>query len=566
MKRRAAAVLALCLTALVAPTAASNAAAPAWKGPTALPTGSDASGIGQSVPDPAGGALLYYNRNGVPTLSRVSASGSLGAPAQIPVVTSLGNFGTPGNIVFLANGGAIVTWILTTYGPYMAYRSPSGTFGKPVAVSSGISSVAVRTGEVLTIGPGGTGMSAESWTLKSNGTITAKSGPTSVYTGQPLFSQSWLALDSAGSAEVIVLGSIDNGDTESVTAAVRTAKGVWKPQTQVSHAGAFVTKLAFATAPGGRAILTWIEAPTNVAATSYTEVRPAGKPFGAATNTGAVASSDGAFLYPGAAAGPDGTLATSISQKTFTGAAPQTSTVVRITAPKASQVGNGHTVPGSDKTFNVALGAGHGEAIVGMHGETITDAGVAFPSSYHESQTTSAAIISPTGSSITKTLGSSSGLYDGNGGDGCGCATSPPHASVMGVSLDGAGLAVAIGQLTPGDVLKYAVRAGSATAKPKITVSSKHAAATSSKIPVKLACAKAACKGTLTLTAKVGKKATRLASSSYSIAAGKHKTIKAKLTKAGKKALKGAKKHHVHATLVVTVKGGSKVTAHVTVS
>jgi hypothetical protein len=130
----------------------------------------------QAVPDPTGGALLYYSRNDVPTVSRVAASGAVGPARSIPAVHALGNTGQPGQVAFLSNGGAVITWVLRNLGTYMAYRAPSGKFGRPVALPSGTGSIAVRTGEVLTELAGGTGVQVESWKLTPKGVITHRSG------------------------------------------------------------------------------------------------------------------------------------------------------------------------------------------------------------------------------------------------------------------------------------------------------------------------------------------------------------------------------------------------------
>jgi hypothetical protein len=58
------------------------------------------------------------------------------------------------------------------------------------------------------------------------------------------------------------------------------------------------------------------------------------------------------------------------------------------------------------------------------------------------------------------------------------------------------------------------------------------------RLAVKLACAASPCRGTLTLSAKQGKKTVKLASATYSVAAGKSATIKLKLSTAGRKLLK----------------------------
>jgi hypothetical protein len=167
MFRRLAGALTFCLAAAVLPLSVASAAGPSWKGPTPVPGGGDSPITAQAVADPAGGSLLFYSLDGIPTLERISATGKVGTSQFVPAVQSLPNFGAPGQIAFLPNGGAVISWTLNPYGPYMAYRSPSGKFGKPVALPG--FGIAVRTGEILSEGNSGTGITVEDWTLTSAG-------------------------------------------------------------------------------------------------------------------------------------------------------------------------------------------------------------------------------------------------------------------------------------------------------------------------------------------------------------------------------------------------------------
>jgi hypothetical protein len=423
----------------------------------------------ESVPDPLGGSLLFYVLNNTPTIAVVTSNGIVGTSGSVPAIAGLNNSGTAGHIAFLSAGGAVVTWTLSTYGSsYMAYRSPTGAWGSPVQLPSGFSNLAVRSGEVLTAEGSGTGISTESWTLSGTGGLTLATGPTNVYVGQPLFNTSWLALDPAGTAELVVYGSTDNGNSETVAAATRSATGQWSAQSQLSASGQYVSSVVFATAPGGRSIVNWVTGATPFAANSYTAVRPSGQALGVAVGTGSVSSANGAYLLAAATAGADGTLALALTQKIYTtGTAYTTATNVLIAAPTATALGGAIPVPAS--VFPSSLGADNSQVIVGSVVATYGAGNPSYSSSYTASQQVIATIIGPGSNTVSQILGSSSGLYDGNGGQGCPCAQSPPVASITGVALDPSGNGVAVGQLTPGGALasaSYVV--GSATA-PLIT-------------------------------------------------------------------------------------------------
>ncbi|MGD0084895.1 MAG: fibronectin type III domain-containing protein [Acidimicrobiales bacterium] len=435
--------------------APSASGAATWTPVSALPSGSSTTGA-QAVGDPAGGSLLFYVLNSTPTIAAVASRGTVGSSASVPAVANLDNVGTPGRIAFLSTGAAIVTWTLTAYGSeYMAYRSPTGTWGKPVELPSGFSNLAVRSTEVLTSEASSTGISTESWSLSGSGALTVKSGPTNVYTGDQLFNTSWLALDPGGTAELVVLGSTDDGNTEAVSAATRSATGVWSAQTQLSASGLSVQSAVFATAPGGRSILNWVTGNTALAAASYTALRLSGHGFGAAVATGSVSSTFGAFIQAIAAAGADGTLAVTLTEKVYTSDYVfNTTTSVHTVAPTATVLGGSVSVP--QAVLPESLGADHSEVIVGSVVSNIGAGNPSYPSSYTDKQQVFATIIGPGSTTISHQLGSSSGTYDGNGGDGCPCPQSPPVASIIGVALDPAGNGVAVGQLTPGGALESA--------------------------------------------------------------------------------------------------------------
>jgi hypothetical protein len=113
---------------------------------------------------------------------------------------------------------------------------------------------------------------------------------------------------------------------------------------------------------------------------------------------------------------------------------------------------------------------------------------------------------------------------------------------------------------------------------PVLTLSSTKLVVSGGSARVPIACANAACKGTIELTAQVvvkhrkGKKTTSkkttvvLAKGSYSLAAGKTATIVLELTAAGKSTLAQAKSHKLSATASVTVTGGKTANGSVLLS
>lgn len=75
-------------------------------------------------------------------------------------------------------------------------------------------------------------------------------------------------------------------------------------------------------------------------------------------------------------------------------------------------------------------------------------------------------------------------------------------------------------------------------------------------VKVKLACASARCSGTIRIT----RGRTVLASASYAVARGATRTITVRLTKAGKRALRHAKRHPVRVKVAIAVRGAAPTT------
>ncbi len=443
------------LMVMSAAPAASAAAAGTWTKFSALPNGASTSGA-EAAGDPAGGSVFFFTlASGVPAVAHVAAGGTVGAAVGVPPISGLAETGTPGHVAFTTSGAAVYTWELTTYGTeYMAYRSAAGVWGSPVELPSGFSNLAVRAGEVLTSEATSTGMSVESFKISGSGGLTLASGPTDVYTGQPLFNSSWLALDASGTAALLVYGSTDDGNTESIQAVYRTAGGTWSSPSQLSASGAYVSAAAVGVSPGGRAVAAWVDSNNYVAAASFASIRRLGSDFGTPLSTGTVSDTNGASILIHAAGGPDGTLAAAVTQRLYASngisytettsifsAKPTGSTLI---GPVADPVG----------TYPSSLGAGDDQAIVGTLVVAYGSGNSSYASSYTATQEVLATIIKPAGgSALNHAIAKSTGLYDGNGGDGCPCPTSPPAASITGVSLDPSGNGAAVGQLRPGKPL-----------------------------------------------------------------------------------------------------------------
>lgn len=132
--------------------------------------------------------------------------------------------------------------------------------------------------------------------------------------------------------------------------------------------------------------------------------------------------------------------------------------------------------------------------------------------------------------------------------------------------MSGHGFEVAVGQLKPGGPLSYAVVSASVPPAPDISITSKNLTASAKSVGVGVKCSTAPCSGTVTLTRIVKKKTVTLASGAYSLKAGKHTSVTATLTKAGRSAFKNAATKPVKVTVDVTVKGGKTVTKTLKVS
>jgi hypothetical protein len=216
--------LALAASATLAvPTAL---AAQEWNAPTALVAGSSTheSGIFTS---PTGQMLLFYQTEERPTISAFETGGTLGPPVQLPPAPPFGAKGAPGRIDFLPNGDAVLSW--ETGGDLvLEYRFANGTLG-PVLKPQAYSSFAVRADEVLVMESSVLGVSALSFAIGGDGTLSQVGAATMIYKGPSLFGLTWTALDADGRADVVI-----NGDTEGILDVSRSPSGTWAVPKQLA--------------------------------------------------------------------------------------------------------------------------------------------------------------------------------------------------------------------------------------------------------------------------------------------------------------------------------------------
>jgi hypothetical protein len=96
-----------------------------------------------------------------------------------------------------------------------------------------------------------------------------------------------------------------------------------------------------------------------------------------------------------------------------------------------------------------------------------------------------------------------------------------------------------------------------------VTVSTSRLAFVKDTAKASIACANAACSGTVEITASVGakhhKKTVVIAKGSYSLAAGTHGTVALRLTGRGAKAMLAAKHRTLSGKLTISVKLGKTV-------
>ncbi len=427
-----------------------------WSGVATLPSGGSTSSS-EVLSSPTGATFLFYLAAGKPTLARFGANGALGSPVTLPPDPVFGATAAGvGPVAFLPNGDAVMSYAPDQGQFTLVYRFANGTFG-PVLKASNMTSFAARAGEVLAA-YGGT---VQDYSIAADGTIAAKGGPVTLYSGQSLFGESWTALDAGGTAD-IVINEDDNGPTVGPVEFTRSATGGWSgPRTL----GAQTNGVVGATAPGGRAIIAFQQGDGNTTDTKlYYAVRDPGSAYGAPQLVNSLNAAGGALDYDMVAAGGDGTLA--LAYRAYTCAEPNVDDVpsASITAvvvppsgnPSSVPIGNSQTTADTVVTLD-SVGAGDGQAIVGM--DSINSS--AYP--YGTASCTTMPIPDPlmsTTSDFVAITGGSPATFATSGP-----STTPASVHVDSVGLDIAGDAVAMGSLSAGGSDQYATYGtpGSAT-------------------------------------------------------------------------------------------------------
>jgi hypothetical protein len=398
-------VVALCATIALAPALAGVAEAQpnTWGPATALPAGSVA-GSDQILSSPTGALLRYSLQNGSPSVATFEA-GVLGPETALPGADSDGELG---QVAFLPDGTAVMS-----FAPYasdhldLVVRLPSGQFG-PVFEGSfdePIVGFAGRPGEVLvarlTYGKSPAyrpAIAATSLSIAANGTLTPTGPPTVLYEVPPPpgpeygvhFGASAVAMDADGQADVVTYSeSVEYAD--EVIDVSRDAAGTWGAPRSLSAAlpAASTTHgLQVAVAPGGRALLDFQTAkypPLNSGGadqledTVWESLREPGGTFSTPTQVVSLAGKGGVQSRELVAAGGDGTVALAAgteSCQNFEDASevPSRAVSVLVAAPGKPLASQAVSIldTAAAATGLTSLGAGDGQALVGLVDETTT--------------------------------------------------------------------------------------------------------------------------------------------------------------------------------------------------
>jgi hypothetical protein len=379
--------LTVTVTAALSGAGVASASVPTWSGVSTIPNVSSPTGAAV-ISSPTGGTLLLadgpYGGLVWPVLA--------GSPLSSAVTVAAYGQITSQSALSLPNGDAIIASVNSVGQTIFTYRFASGTLGSSITVS-GVSSYAANHNELL-VTSAGDGASVTSYVIGADGSLTANGASIKIFTDGTLFGESWTALDPDGTAEVLISavdeqsGTPDYGDGY-MAEVQRLNAGAWQDPVQVpGTADADTNSLHVAVAPTGAMIATW---PTDVEVNGYyyttgvyAQIREPGGQFGAPVQllnqssvpVGGVA----AQFSPHVAAGPDGTLAATVTGDTCPDQQVSTeatsSTDVWIAAPGAplsSYAVPGTTLSTTSSTSVTALGAGDGEAVVGLHTATIVD-------------------------------------------------------------------------------------------------------------------------------------------------------------------------------------------------
>lgn len=407
--------ISVCLFVLLAGAGGTAAAAEpnTWGPVNQLPAGSVPTGAfpnGDLLLSTTGDQIMRYAlQEEIPEISFFEPDGTLGTPQR---VTGSEPEGENGPVAFLPGGSAVISFVPEPSKPRsLTVRSPDGAYGNRFEGSyeEPIEAFAARTGEVLAVRER-TGLDAKP--LIEVVTLTIGAGGTLTETGSPqvldelpaedtyvaFFRAISVAMGPDGSADVTTLTE-NEGRTESgevfahndVLDFHRAGAGdPWEDRGNLA-AGlpyeAQTTELQTAVAPGGRAILalkTTEPTPINGSERSdsahlYAAVREPEGTFSSPTQVVAPQSpqAGSALATSLVAAGADGTLALAYRTETCQTltAEPAAETYGVLVAPPGKSLGSlpllGYS--SADHSSRItALGAGHGQALVGMDDAEVT--------------------------------------------------------------------------------------------------------------------------------------------------------------------------------------------------
>jgi hypothetical protein len=463
--------VAACAAALVLSAAGSaGAVSPGtWTPATNLPSGTT-SITDQVLSSPTGALLRYAITDGYPTLAPFGPDG-LGAAVRIPGAS----YGAiPAAVAFLPGGAAIVSYYKFNSGPLqLILRRADGTFGPTYNTAATVGSntpvFAVRAGEVLIIKQDYNDverLTAQSLSIGSDGTLTPTAEPAAIYIapGNPpdIYGTNIEApvagLDANGEAEAtFVVDHVSTTGNEILTTH-RTAAGSWSTPRSISaglpnaqRAG----QLKGAVAPGGRTLIGFqTNDGTLTKTTLYRGLREPGATFGAPVLVNDLAGAGGANNTFKVASGGDGTLALGVyayqCQTQLGSEVPAESFTALVVPPgkDLASYGVGVLRTADDHSRFTALGAGGGNAIVGLNDQQTTDGNsdnvCDNPNLANNSGTVSdRATIVGAKATIDHTFGSGTFAQNGNGS---------VKLAVDAAGIDASGNAAVTGRLAISDV------------------------------------------------------------------------------------------------------------------
>lgn len=395
------------LAGVAPPTPAGAAEANRWSAPANLPAGSVPTSNfpdGDLLLSTTGGQIMRYAlQEEIPEIAFFEPDGTLGAPQR---VTGSEPEGDNGPVAFLPGGTAVISLMPEASKPLgLTVRSADGAYGPLFAgdIDKPIKAFAAREGEVLAVrertgSEGKPLIEAVTLAIEAGGKLTETGSPQVIYelpaedTAVAFFRTVAVALGPDGSADVTMLaeneGRTSGGEVfahNEVLDFHRAGPGdPWEGGGNLA-AGlpyeATANELQVGVAPGGRAILAFktsepvaINSPLRSDSTHvYAALREPNGSFSSPVEVAAPQAppAGSALATALVAAGADGTLALAYRTETCQTLTPEAAveTYGALVAPPGKSL---QTLPllgystADDTSRITALGAGHGQALVGM--------------------------------------------------------------------------------------------------------------------------------------------------------------------------------------------------------